>query len=99
MVLEGSTRFHILMAVGIVGLFGFLTFALTAATLGAVNKQYSNMNSRFDDLQLRLAIISERLTVIINATTNTTTAAPEMMTTITHTTNIDSTDASQTKSM
>lgn len=90
MVLEGSTRLQILIAVGIVGLFGFLTFALAAATLGTVNKQYDSLNSRFDDLQLRIAAVNDRLSIIINAITSTTTAAPETMT---HTTAIVSTEA------
>jgi len=41
---------HVLIALGIVGLFGVITFALAAATIGTLNKQYNDLKDKIDNL-------------------------------------------------
>ena len=48
--MSGANSGRILIALGIVTLFGIITFALAAATLGTLNKRFSNIEDKFADL-------------------------------------------------
>jgi hypothetical protein len=51
MAIGGSTALYTLIVVGVVGVFGIITFALAAATLGTVNKQYNDLNQQIGALK------------------------------------------------
>jgi hypothetical protein len=85
MAFGGSVTTPILIALGIVGLFGIITFALAAATLGTLNKRYDALQQQIADLNNKLPttttipVANTTTTIIPAATTTTTTitAAPE----------------------
>ena len=87
MALEGSAGLKILIAVGLVGIFGIVTFALAAATLGTLNKQYDDLNRQIDALKQQIIGVDNKLTTTTLATpvtvTETTTAIPTTTTTTT----------------
>ncbi len=55
MAIGGSSSIPILIAVAIVGLFGVITFALTAATLGTLNKRYDNLREQIVNLENKIS--------------------------------------------
>jgi len=70
MAMEGSASVRILIALGIVGLFGIITFALVAATLGTLNKRYDNLNQQIDALQKLIETANSQSTTTTASTTS-----------------------------
>ncbi|CAF4467564.1 unnamed protein product, partial [Rotaria socialis] len=56
-----QSRKVILLAIGIIAVFGIITFALAAATLGTLNKRYSNIERSLEGLTNTVNKISEQL--------------------------------------
>ncbi len=55
MAIGGSSSIQILIAVAIVGLFGIITFAITAATLGTLNKRYNDLSEQIVNLENKIS--------------------------------------------
>ncbi|CAF4737747.1 unnamed protein product, partial [Rotaria socialis] len=53
MAIGEQNNMRILIALGIIGLFGIITFALAAATLGTLNKRLDDVNQKLDGIQQR----------------------------------------------
>ncbi|CAF4031210.1 unnamed protein product, partial [Rotaria magnacalcarata] len=61
MLSSGQTSNVFLITLGIVGVFGIITFALAAATLGTLNKRYSNLDQDADMVMELVNQINARL--------------------------------------
>ncbi len=71
---DGSANMRVLIALGIIGLFGIITFALAAATLGTLNRRYDNLNQQINVLLERIATLDSKLPT--GTTTATVTPGP-----------------------
>lgn len=84
MATEGSNSMLIIIILGVVGLFGIITFSLSAATLGTLNKHYGNLDRQLNDLRMQVNNISNSLQVTPTTPTPTPTpTTPPTTTTIT----------------
>ncbi|CAF5222818.1 unnamed protein product, partial [Rotaria magnacalcarata] len=61
MLSSGQTSNVFLITLGIIGVFGIITFALAAATLGTLNKRYSNLDRDADIVRNLVKEINARL--------------------------------------
>ena len=79
MALEGSVVLRILIALGVVGLFGVVTFALAAATLGTVINRHNGVDDQVQVLSKQMEDLAVKVNAIYNnlptTTVATTTAA------------------------
>ncbi len=71
---DRSANMRVLIALGIIGLFGIITFALAAATLGTLNRRYDNLNQQINVLLERIATLDSKLPT--GTTTATVTPGP-----------------------
>ncbi|CAF3004903.1 unnamed protein product [Rotaria sp. Silwood2] len=83
MALGEQNGLRVLLALGVIGLFGIITFALAAATLGTLNKRFNDLNTKVDTLQQLISNINGQLspTTTTTAPPTTTTTAPPTTTT------------------
>ncbi|CAF2742939.1 unnamed protein product [Rotaria sp. Silwood2] len=79
MALGEQNGLRVLLALGVIGLFGIITFALAAATLGTLNKRFNDLNTKVDTLQQLISNINGQLSPT-TTTTTTTTASPANIT-------------------
>jgi hypothetical protein len=61
MAMDGSANMRVFIALGIIGLFGIITFALAAATLGTLNERYDDLNHQINALHARIANLDSKL--------------------------------------
>jgi len=80
--MSGPTDRRLLIVVGIIGLFGIITFILAAATLGTLNRRYDTLNQHINEVK---NLLSTSTTATPVTTTTTTTATPQSTTTATTT--------------
>ncbi|CAF3558841.1 unnamed protein product [Rotaria sp. Silwood1] len=73
MALGEQNTIHILIALSIVGLFGIITFALAAATLGTLNKRFNDLNERLEILHQDISNITGLLFITTTTRPSTTT--------------------------
>jgi len=52
---------RVFIALGIIGLFGIITFALAAATLGTLNERYDDLSQQMNALYARIANLDSKL--------------------------------------
>ncbi|CAF1345150.1 unnamed protein product [Adineta steineri] len=71
--MEGSANMRILIALGIIGLFGIITFALAAATLGTLNKRYDNLDSQIKTVQNQISALGDNSSTTTTHTLTSTT--------------------------
>jgi len=83
--MSGPTDRRLLIVVGIIGLFGIITFILAAATLGTLNRRYDTLNQHINDVK---NLLSTPTTTTSVATTTTTTTTLQSITTTTTTAEI-----------
>ncbi|CAF0978275.1 unnamed protein product [Adineta ricciae] len=57
--MDGTTNMRVLIALGIIALFGIITFALVAATLGTLNQRYDRLDKQIVDLMGQVMSISQ----------------------------------------
>ncbi|CAF3396197.1 unnamed protein product [Rotaria socialis] len=107
---SGQTANIFMITIGIIGVFGIITFALAAATLGTLNKRYSNLDQDADivmglvrEINARLSSIGEtsepstaQSTTTTTETTTTTTTATTTTTETTTTTTTATTTTTET---
>lgn len=68
-----QANLRILIALGVVALFGIITFALAAATLGTLNKRLDEVGNKQTNIQNSLREILQRLNASTTQPTTTTT--------------------------
>jgi len=61
------------IALHVIALFGIITFALAAATLGTLNKRFDDLNQQVDSLHQKLTDLSSKLSTTTLVTTEKTT--------------------------
>ncbi len=61
MAMDGSANMRVFIALGIIGLFGIITFALAAATLGTLNERFDDLNRQMNALHVRIANLDSKL--------------------------------------
>ncbi|UJR09334.1 hypothetical protein I4U23_013577 [Adineta vaga] len=59
--MEGSANMRVLIGLGVITLFGIITFALAAATLGTLNQRYNHLNEQLNHLKEQVADIPNKL--------------------------------------
>ena len=69
----GSSTMQVLIALGVIGLFGIITFALTAASLGTLNKRDNALRDQIDALQKQISNLNNLLTPTTTLPANSTT--------------------------
>ena len=57
--MDGTINMRILIGLGIIALFGIITFALVAATLGTLNQRYDRLDKQIADLMGQVMSISQ----------------------------------------
>ena len=57
--MDGTINMRILIGLGIIALFGIITFALVAATLGTLNQRYDRLDKQIADLIGQVMSISQ----------------------------------------
>ena len=70
---EQSSMRVVLIAIAIIGLFGIITFALAAATLGTLNKRVDDLNQNIETIKEIIRSQSSPTTTTIASTTTATT--------------------------
>jgi hypothetical protein len=79
MAIAGSSTVPILIVLGVISVFGIITFALTAATLGTLNKRYNDLQQQISDLNNKLpTIASSTMPTPTGPSVNTTTTLPSV---------------------
>ncbi|CAF1357251.1 unnamed protein product [Adineta ricciae] len=57
--MDGTSNMRVVIALGIIALFGIITFALVAATLGTLNQRYDRLDKQVADLMSQVISISQ----------------------------------------